>query len=810
MKKNIIVITTFVYIFSALLLPFSYKLNADTLKSLWGSSGSGIFTSTVTSDFQAGDINAKGTVSDMNGGIISGYDGSNSLDNFAQRVDKSGNKMWGADGINLSNGATGTQKVTNAASDGEGGAIFTWEDNRSGTYNIYAQRIKSDGTVLWTLGGVQVTNIASSATAIAIDGTGGAFIYWYDQRSGNNIYGQRINSSGVVQWTANGILLSTLLASSIKRVAYDGSGGVYITFTNGSNVGKIQRVDSTGTELWTAGGITISGLSMTTVSTADIGVDASKNVYVLFAPTVSGTTRLYAQKFDTTGSLLWGANGTAIANLAFNATNANMVVDQNGNTFVGWTDTRNTNNNAFYQQINNSGTVQCTTNGVKLFTGTWTQNTSYIIKDGPNNIISVVNDSRKVLSSVYLQRFDMSCAATWYQDGYPLYSSSAGINAYAVYNDGNGGSFIVTRDATRSKVFKIAATESNRTATIEDNLSRINESTASSHTITFLTDTGIDKNNNFTVTLPVGFAFGGSYDFNDIQLQQGSTNNCRTATYTAKTLAAAASGTTWGATYSSNTVTIIADTDTIPPARCVRVILNTNGAGHTLTNPAVSGDTVYHVVVNSSGQTGDAAIIILDDLGTPDSDQIQINAVLNTTVSLDLDTVVTSCVNSTETGLNTVNLGVLTPGSVSKSGTTINFICIDAATNGGLGMDIFTRSNRSNAAGGLVSGGNVIASATANLNAGGTTSGYGLTVNSVGTFVMGSFSSVSPYNSGVSGSVGLIPGLLTTASKILDSSAAVQTSTTDRPGIEVAAKASNVTPQGSYTDIITFTAIVNF
>ncbi len=35
-------------------------------------------------------------------------------------------------------------------SDGSGGAIITWGDQRSGSYDIYAQRVDADGNVQWT------------------------------------------------------------------------------------------------------------------------------------------------------------------------------------------------------------------------------------------------------------------------------------------------------------------------------------------------------------------------------------------------------------------------------------------------------------------------------------------------------------------------------------------------------------------------------------------------------------------------------------------------------------------------------------
>ena len=45
-------------------------------------------------------------------------------------------------------------------SDGAGGAIITWQDSRSGGSDIYAQRIVGSGGVQWTADGVPISTAA--------------------------------------------------------------------------------------------------------------------------------------------------------------------------------------------------------------------------------------------------------------------------------------------------------------------------------------------------------------------------------------------------------------------------------------------------------------------------------------------------------------------------------------------------------------------------------------------------------------------------------------------------------------------------
>src|SRR5258706_1764817 len=94
--------------------------------------------------------------------------------------------------------AAGGQYSPVAVSDGAGGAIITWFDQRAGNSDIYAQRIDAAGVVKWTGDGVAICTAAGNQNtpAIVSDGAGGAIITWYDLRAGTfDIYVQRVNSA---------------------------------------------------------------------------------------------------------------------------------------------------------------------------------------------------------------------------------------------------------------------------------------------------------------------------------------------------------------------------------------------------------------------------------------------------------------------------------------------------------------------------------------------------------------------------------------------------------------------------------------
>ena len=122
-------------------------------------------------------------------------------------------------------------------SDGSGGAIITWEDIRNlstTTTDIYAQRVNSTGSTLWTLNGVSICTAGNNQSypTIESDGSSGAIITWDDYRNGNyDIYAQRVNNTGSTLWTLDGVAICT--AGNTQRypmIVSDGSGGAIITW----------------------------------------------------------------------------------------------------------------------------------------------------------------------------------------------------------------------------------------------------------------------------------------------------------------------------------------------------------------------------------------------------------------------------------------------------------------------------------------------------------------------------------------------------------------------------------------------------
>ncbi|MHA2339496.1 MAG: hypothetical protein ACXACX_19495, partial [Candidatus Hodarchaeales archaeon] len=136
----------------------------------------------------------------------------------------------------------GSQRNHQICSDGSGGAIIAWEDNRanSSQSDIYAQKVSSNGSIEWTTNGIEICTANSWQLQVQIisDNAGGAIIVWCDGRepvinftSQYDIYAQRINSNGDIMWEPNG----TAICSAEKhqnqpRIISDGMGGAIIAW----------------------------------------------------------------------------------------------------------------------------------------------------------------------------------------------------------------------------------------------------------------------------------------------------------------------------------------------------------------------------------------------------------------------------------------------------------------------------------------------------------------------------------------------------------------------------------------------------
>jgi hypothetical protein len=152
-----------------------------------------------------GDQHSPVIISDgVGGAIITWYRGA-FKDIYSQRLDANGNPTWATNGAAISE-ASEAQRCPAITSHELGGAIIAWEEYRwegESNCDIYDQLINGLGVPQWTPeNGVAICRATNYQLnpKITNDGAGGAIITWEDERSSSNfdIYAQQIDRDGIL------------------------------------------------------------------------------------------------------------------------------------------------------------------------------------------------------------------------------------------------------------------------------------------------------------------------------------------------------------------------------------------------------------------------------------------------------------------------------------------------------------------------------------------------------------------------------------------------------------------------------------
>ena len=329
---------------------------------------------------------------------------------YAQRVNSNGVIQWAVNGYAVCT-ADGNQLYPELVSDGSGGAIIIWTDTRSGNSDIYAQRVNSSGTAQWTVNGVAICTATGEQVSpmLISDGSGGAIIAWRDARSGtNDIYAQRVNSSGTAQWTVNGVVICSATSEQYdSRMSSDNAGGAIVTWYDYRNLadGNIyaQRINSSGAVQWTANGIAICTQSPANQQTPRITSDGSNGAIITWVdPRNDGNGDIYAQKINGSGTVQWTTNGVGVCTASNNQARMEILGDGNGGATIIWDDDLAANIGA--QKLNSSGVAQWESNGIWVCNASGSQHRGHLVSDGSGNLIVVWDDDRNGSLNIYAQK----------------------------------------------------------------------------------------------------------------------------------------------------------------------------------------------------------------------------------------------------------------------------------------------------------------------------------------------------------------------------------------------------------------------
>ena len=357
------------------------------------------------------DQSTPNIVTDMYGGIIVSWsDRRTGIDRdiFVQRIDSNGNELWTHNGVAI---ATKPNREHNEkiCSDGAGGAIIVWEQEDS-LWDTWAQRVNNTGNIQWTSGGIKLTSAIGNRInpKIQKDGKGGAIITWQDKRSGEyDIYAQRIDANGNLKWGPNALIVCTAVGAqtSPKIDPSNSTGGAYITWTDGRNGSDydiyLQKIDSNGLLLFAANGIIVCN-AIGNQSATEIISNKVEGVIVAWKDNRNGNSDIYAQRIDALGNLMWPPNGVVICNSPNDQINPNMCEDMEGGVIITWQDSNNiTDFDIKAQRISFDGNILWNLNGINICNAVDIQKSPKNISDGHGGSIFVWQDKRSGSNDIF-------------------------------------------------------------------------------------------------------------------------------------------------------------------------------------------------------------------------------------------------------------------------------------------------------------------------------------------------------------------------------------------------------------------------
>ncbi len=323
----------------------------------------------------------------------------NSRDVYAQRLDSNGNKLWGTWGAQVYTGPE-DQDYPLIVSDGAGGAVVVWRDDRDSNDDLRAQRLDASGSMLWSSSGIPVCTDLSNQNRhrIVSDGAGGVIVTWDDNRSSNNdIYAQRVDLNGIVQWTIDGIPICVAAnQQTFPQIVSDEAGGAIITWQGSTVALNAQRVDAGGDTLWAANGIVVCSNPYGGRSNPQIAMDGSGGAVLCWYDT--RTPRgIYGQRIDAAGDTLWNGAGAQICLAVGTMSEPGIASDGSGGAAIVWKESLRQPSDygdVYAQIVDASGYVQGPSGGIAICTAESEQRYTHIATDSAGGGIITWSDSR--------------------------------------------------------------------------------------------------------------------------------------------------------------------------------------------------------------------------------------------------------------------------------------------------------------------------------------------------------------------------------------------------------------------------------
>jgi len=329
-----------------------------------------------------------------------------------QRLDALGNKLWGPNGVVVSNANQNTALFRyDLKTDNEGNAIVAFQDQRTGSMQVVAQKMDSTGAPVWANNGVVLADADAAqglAPVIGVLSNNNVVVAWNAYSSTNQKWVCYIELNPATGASINGagpdkIKPATGTTPNYSRpsIASYANNEYYLMYVQetGNFPGLtsklfVKRMATNYVSLWAAP-IQFTTKTITAFFFPRIISDGGTGFLCAFNtgnPTNAALTCVYLQHVDSTGAM-WSTTGTALTS----STTINSYLGDyfyNSTTNQTWVGLQVTNSGQSasgnsIQRVNNAGLNLCGTDGIVVDAQTSNMTIPVGIAQDDNNAILV-------------------------------------------------------------------------------------------------------------------------------------------------------------------------------------------------------------------------------------------------------------------------------------------------------------------------------------------------------------------------------------------------------------------------------------
>ena len=329
------------------------------------------------------------------------------FDVYAQKFSVLGEMLWPENGRVIAEGPAGSlayqwQSSTGLAHDGDGGALIAWYDYYDPVYSYFqafVTRVAADATVAWGDPGEPIqtpdtavpmlanpvgANFISLEWDIAADSEGGIFVPVQNPFGWKETSIGRFDSDGRLRtkWFSNPIENLAGLLVLVPVVEPGGEDGVIIVWQDVLGYGLSSILASKHIDLETEWPIVpesfdpvwdmvqLDDPALTSSVHLAAVPDGAGGAIAAWMDNRTGSYRLYTQRIDTNGNLVWGPGGVAVTGDLANAIVENLAiaVDGEGGAVITWNEQFNDPHTLRAQRLDADGNTQWAAGGVVVDT----------------------------------------------------------------------------------------------------------------------------------------------------------------------------------------------------------------------------------------------------------------------------------------------------------------------------------------------------------------------------------------------------------------------------------------------------------